>query len=213
MLVFGVSRSKRALYFSKYISLFVRTYVGLYRDLRRHVCLLLNLAFDLNLNLNLNRFPNLNLNLILFQKPFERSNPLSLRSTSGFGNRSLPVQVGVAPRPKTLPQGRPLYADYLTCVRHQPMDNTEVMSQVHSPLFPQFFSPSRAGSTMKCNMADEMLDAGRVRAETGFLLGSLERRRRPRSERTGRDLLLRAEGQRQDCAETDAAGKVASTVT
>jgi hypothetical protein len=78
-----------------------------------------------------------------FQKPFEKPNPSSFHSLFGFRNRSLSVQAGVAPCPKTLPPGRPLYADYLTYARHQPMDNTEVMSQVRSPLFPQFFSPSR----------------------------------------------------------------------
>jgi hypothetical protein len=65
-----------------------------------------------------------------------------LRSLLGFRNRSLSVRVGSAPCPKTLRPGRPLYADYLTCARHQPVDNTEVMSQVRLPLFPQFFCAS-----------------------------------------------------------------------
>ena len=76
---FGISRSERALCLSKYISVYVWTCAGLCRALRRHVRLLLNLAFVLNLNLNLNLFPNLNLNLFLFQMSFRKPNQSSFR--------------------------------------------------------------------------------------------------------------------------------------
>ena len=142
---FGISRSERALCLSKYVSVFIRTYADPCRDRRRHARLRPNLNLNLNLNLalnlNLNLSPNLNLNLFLFQKPFQKPNPSSFRSLSGFRNRSLSVQIGVAQCPKTFPPGRPLYADYLTCARLQPVDNTGVMSQSQPSLILQFFSP------------------------------------------------------------------------
>ena len=119
------------------------SYTALY--LRLNLNPYLNPYLNLNLNLNLVLYPALNRAPFQksFQKPFEKPNPSSFRSLFGFRNRSLSVRVGIAPRPKTLLPGRPLYADYLTCARLQPVDNTDVMSQDRFPLFPQFFSPSR----------------------------------------------------------------------
>jgi hypothetical protein len=136
------SSSESALCLSKYLSVFVWTYVGLCRDWRRHARLRLNLALFLDLDLDLNLNLYLNLNLFLFQKPFEKPNPSSLRSLSGFRNRSLSVRVGIAPRPKTLLPGRPLYAVFRTCARLQPVDNTYVMSGGFTSQTRRFFSAS-----------------------------------------------------------------------
>ena len=76
---FGISRSERALCFSKYLSPFICTYAGLCRDRRRHVRPHLNLVLLLDLDLDLNLSLYLNLNLFLFQKPFEKPNPSSFR--------------------------------------------------------------------------------------------------------------------------------------
>ena len=87
-------------------------YADLCRDRRRHARLRLNLNpyLDLDLSLNLRLYPVLN--RAPFQKPFEKPNPSSFRSLFGFRNRSLCVRVGIAPCPKTLLPGRPLYADF-----------------------------------------------------------------------------------------------------
>jgi hypothetical protein len=79
-LEFGISRSWRALRLLKYISVFVRTYLELCPDRRRHLHLRPNLNLDLNLNLTL----NLNLNLFLFQKSFETPFEASFDSSIGF---------------------------------------------------------------------------------------------------------------------------------
>ena len=64
--------------FSKYVSVFVRTYADLCRDRRRHARLLLNLNLNLNLNLVLYPAPNRTLFLNLFRKSFLGSNPALL---------------------------------------------------------------------------------------------------------------------------------------
>jgi hypothetical protein len=122
---------------------FIGTYPELCRDRRRHARLRLNLNLNPNLYLYLYLYLILNLNLFLFQKPFEKPNPSSVRSLSGFRNRSFSVRIGIAPGPMTLHPGRLLYADFRTYARLQPGDNTEVTLQFRFPLFPQFFSPSR----------------------------------------------------------------------
>jgi hypothetical protein len=101
---------------SKYRSPFVCTYPDLCRNRHRHARPLLYL--NLNLSLNLVLYPALD--RAPFQKPFEKPNPSSLRSLSGFRNRSLSVRVGVAPCSKTLLPGRPLYAGFQVGNRHQP---------------------------------------------------------------------------------------------
>ena len=65
---------------SKYIAVYVWTYAGLCRPLRRHVRLCLNL--DLNLNLNLGPYPALN--RAPFQKPLEKPNPALFGWLYGF---------------------------------------------------------------------------------------------------------------------------------
>ena len=82
-LEFVISRSGRALCFSKYLSLFVRTYPDLYRNRRRHARLRLNLNLNLSLNLALNLDLHLNLNLFLFEKSLQK--PFESSSGSSFG--------------------------------------------------------------------------------------------------------------------------------
>jgi hypothetical protein len=98
---------------SKYLSVYVWTYAGLYRALRRHLCLLLNLNLDLNLNLWQYPAPNRALFGKSFEKTFERSNPLSFRSSLVLRNRASLVLACLQPPRQTLPPrqslGRPLH--------------------------------------------------------------------------------------------------------
>ena len=64
--------------FSKYVSLFVRTYPDVCRDRRRHLRLRLNLNLNLNLNLVLYPAPNRASFHNLFRRLFLRSNPALL---------------------------------------------------------------------------------------------------------------------------------------
>ena len=93
--------------------MYVWTYVELRRALRRHLRRLLNLNRYLYLYLYLYLMLNPALNLALFEKPFERSNPLSFRSSLVLMNRSSLVLACLQPRRQTRPRGqsvgRPLH--------------------------------------------------------------------------------------------------------
>jgi hypothetical protein len=81
--------SEKALCLSKYIAAYVWTYAGLYRALRRHMCL--HSYGDLCLNLNLDLDLNLNLFLFLnsFQELFLKSFALSFGKLFNLRYRKL----------------------------------------------------------------------------------------------------------------------------
>jgi hypothetical protein len=98
---------------SNFVSVFVSEHAHLFRDRRRHARLRLNLNLNLNLNLALYPVPNLALFGKSLEKTFERSNPLSFRSSLVLRNRSLLVLACLQPRRQSLPPrqsvGRPLH--------------------------------------------------------------------------------------------------------
>jgi hypothetical protein len=89
---------------ARYIAVWVWTYAGLCRALRRHVCL--RLYLDLNLNLNSRLCPPLN--RALFQKLLEKPNPALFPQLYGLKYRSLLDLANLAPYRETQPPGRPL---------------------------------------------------------------------------------------------------------